>query len=570
VNPAERITVLQGLLARIQKNAALPRPARGRVAAPAPAHASRFAVRPPDIPTLVHAPPPPPPPRAAARPALGPSPLLELDMDDELLRDALVTGPDLPPEDDGEVISLDDADVLTEDAPRATDRDDEERRRLEAEEWSRLEEEARRLEAEEARVAKEQHERIAARKAEEERIAAEAARKADEEARKADEEARIVREAAEAEAARVKVEEDARRAREAAAEAAEAARKVEEERLAREVAEAARLKAEEEARIALEAAEAARRAEEERLALEAAEAARLRAEEEARIALEAEEAARRAEAERLVLAAAEAMRREEAERLVLAAAEAMRREEAERLVLAAAEAARREEEERLARKEAEAARREEEMRRAQEAAERAEAELALTQQLEAEHLAQQRLAEEERLAREVAERATATPIAAAPDEAPPASVRQPRDQDWSLDEALPGFEDEPPASGEVSSQRKPVVHDGGESPVQAEPPFIVEGSSGAALDAAPEPSGEPPISIETAISNVRFVVEPAPPAAPVPALLEALPPLVIEVEAATVRRPPIAGDAASFLGAVRGERPAAFGALLDDALALGA
>ena len=43
MNPAERITVLQGLLARIQKNAALPRPARGRVAAPAPAHASRFA-----------------------------------------------------------------------------------------------------------------------------------------------------------------------------------------------------------------------------------------------------------------------------------------------------------------------------------------------------------------------------------------------------------------------------------------------------------------------------------------------------------------------------------------------
>jgi hypothetical protein len=567
VNTAERISALQGLLARIQKNAALPRPPRrsaGSVAPPAPVHEGPSAAgpRPSTLPfpramlspqaaprpmVRLDRPPshqPPPLPAAPAR-DLGPSPLLELDMDDELLRGAVVTMPGET--DDAEVLSLDESDVILEDAPRAARAveraaAEEERRRREAEEWARLEDEARRLEAEEERLAKEQHERVVARKIEEERLAIEAA----DAARKIEEE----RLAIEADDAARKIEEER-----FALEAAEAGRRAGEQRLAIEVAEAAR-EAEEE-RLAIEAAEAARRAdEEERLARQAADAARRRAEEEERFAIELAEAARRAEEERLAIEAAEAARRADEERLAIEAAEAARKIEEERIALEAAEAAHRADEERIALEAAEATRRIEEMRRAREAAERAEAELVLAQQLDAEHLAQQRLVEEAKLAREMAERATVEPIveaAAAKDEAPPASVRQPRDQDWSIDEGLPGFEDEPPTSGEVSSQRKPVLHDDGEAPA-----------------AHAELSVEPPPSIEEAASEVRIVIEPPPAPAHVPALLEALPPLVVEVEAAVVRRRPLSGDAASFLGAVRGEQAAGFGALLDDALALGA
>ena len=172
----------------------------------------------------------------------------------------------------------------------------------------------------------------------------------------------------------------------------------------------------------------------------------------------------------------------------------------------------------------------EQERIAREAAARAEQE-----RLEQERLAREAAerAEQERIAREAAERAEQERLAAAASEAPPASVRQPRDELRPLDTALPGLEDEepPPASGEISSQRQPTA------------------------------AGEPP-AVE-----VRLVAQPAP--VPAPALA-AQAPAVVEVAADVTVRFPLEGDAASFLGAVRAERPASFGELLDAALSLGA
>ncbi|CAJ1344257.1 unnamed protein product [Effrenium voratum] len=200
-----------------------------------------------------------------------------------------------------------------------------------------------------------------ARKAEEERKAAEvaarreaeAARKAEEEAaRKAEEERKAAEEAAEEE--RKAAEEAARLEAEAAAREAEeeAERKAEEERKAAE--EAARLEAEAAAREAEE--EAARHAEEERKAAE--EAARLEAEAAAREA--EEEAARHAEEERKAAEEAarleaEAAAREAEEEAAKAEEEAERKAEEERkaaeeAALLEAEAASREAEEEAARK----------------------------------------------------------------------------------------------------------------------------------------------------------------------------------------------------------------------------
>eukprot|EP00930_Biecheleria_cincta_P034182 TRINITY_DN2363_c0_g1_i6.p1 TRINITY_DN2363_c0_g1~~TRINITY_DN2363_c0_g1_i6.p1 ORF type:complete len:2350 (-),score=650.32 TRINITY_DN2363_c0_g1_i6:17-7066(-) len=194
--------------------------------------------------------------------------------------------------------------------------------RLVAEEAARnAQEDARLRAAEEAAAQKAEEERLAAeaakaaaaraaeeerlQKAEEERVAAEAA------ARKAEEDARVKAAAA---AAAHKAEEErlaAEAARAAAARAAEEERlrKVEEERMA---AEAAARKAEEDARGKAAAAAAAHKAEEERLAAEAATAAAQKAEEE-RLAAEAARAAaaKAAEEEQLQkaeeeLAAAEA------------------------------------------------------------------------------------------------------------------------------------------------------------------------------------------------------------------------------------------------------------------------
>ncbi|CAJ1344256.1 unnamed protein product [Effrenium voratum] len=169
-----------------------------------------------------------------------------------------------------------------------------------------------------------------ARKAEEERKAAEvaarreaeAARKAEEEAaRKAEEERKAAEEAAEEE--RKAAEEAARLEAEAAAREAEeeAERKAEEERKAAE--EAARLEAEAAAREA-EEEEAARHAEEERKAAE--EAARLEAEAAAREA--EEEAERKAEEERKAAEEAALLEAEAASRE--AEEEAARKAEAER------------------------------------------------------------------------------------------------------------------------------------------------------------------------------------------------------------------------------------------------
>jgi len=262
-----------------------------------------------------------------------------------------------------------------------------EARRKAEEEAARKAEEER--QAAEARIAEERRkEEEAAQKAEEERLAAEAesARKA-EAARKAEEEAFALAEA-ERQAA-VRIAEERRKAEEAARKAeeerlaaeAEEARKTEEER---RVAEARRKAEEEAARKAEEKrqAEELRIAEERRKAQEAAQKAveeRLAAEEAARKAEAAqkaeEEAARKAEEERQAAEAArigeerrkveEAAQKAEEERLA-AEAEAAQKAEASRKAEEHAEAARKAEEERaaeVARKaEEEAARKAEELR----------------------------------------------------------------------------------------------------------------------------------------------------------------------------------------------------------------
>lgn len=304
-----------------------------------------------------------------------------------------------------------------------------------------------------------------------------------------------------------------------AAKAAEA-RRDEEDRVKREAEaedwarleeEARRIEAEE-ARLAQEdhARIAARKAEEERLA-------ELRAEEE-RLALDA---SIKAEEERL---AREAARRAEAARLeALAAQEAAARLEEERL---------RAEAERVAAEQAEAKLRAE--------AERIAAEQAETARVEADRRAAVEAEEAERLAVEMAVEAPHTHDLVEP---PPASARQPRDESWPLDEALPGIDEEeepPPESGEVSSQRKPAGRE-----------------EMAAADAV-EPSLE-----------LRLLAEPPPPDAM--GEIGAGTPLIVEIAAEVTTRPRVAvqGDATSFLGAVRAAPPTSFGGLLAASLALG-
>jgi len=289
--------------------------------------------------------------------------------------------------------------------------------------------------------------------------------------------------------------------------------------------EARRIEAEE-ARAARELHEriAARKAEEERVAREAAE----NAEAERLAALKAEEdrlareAAEKAEAERVA-----ALKAEE-DRL---AREAVEKAEAERLAALKAE------EDRLAREAAEKAEAERvaalkaaEERLAREAAEKVEAERVAALK-----------AEEDRLAREAAEKAAeelAALAARQAAEAPPASARQPRgdQRPLELDMALVDLDDDeeqPPQSGEIESQRQPT--------------------------ALAEDVGFPD---EPGALQVRLVAEQAP-------ALSSGALAVVEVRADVTLRRPLQGDASSFLGAVRAGRPTSFGDLLDAALSLG-
>jgi hypothetical protein len=119
---------------------------------------------------------------------------------------------------------------------------------------------------------------------------------------------------------------------------------------------------------------------------------------------------------------------------------------------------------------------------------------------------------------------------------PPASARQPRDELrpldpplHGLDDGLPGLdeEEEPPASGEVESQRIPT-----------------------------------PLKDETGLDVQLLVPGAAPPVEGSLAGTVSVGPDVIEA-------PRFQGDVATFLGAIRSPRPLTFGELLDATLALG-
>ncbi|MBL4652603.1 MAG: hypothetical protein JKY53_07020 [Flavobacteriales bacterium] len=237
---------------------------------------------------------------------------------------------------------------------------------------------------------------LIANAAEEERLA-----KAAEEKRLADEKA--------AEEAKLAAEKEEKRLAEEAP-----AQKAEEEKLAKEAADAA-VKAEEE-RLTKEAeekrlAEEAAQAEKDRLAQESADAEAKQAEEE-RLAQEAADAAAKAEEERLDQEAANAAAKAEEERLAKEAANAAKAEE-ERLAQESADTAAKAEEEKLAQESADAAAKNaEEERLAKEAEDNRLAEEAA--QTERDRLAQEAAAksEEERLAQEAANAARLAEIEA--------------------------------------------------------------------------------------------------------------------------------------------------------------
>lgn len=417
-----------------------------------------------------------------------------------------------------------------------------------------------------------EHLAAAKSKAEAERLAAEKA-----EADRRAEEWRLLEE----EAVHLEAEQSARDEAEALAQEAEAkaeaariataaAEKVNAERLAREAAEASRL-----AKIAAAQAEA-EKAKAERLAQEAAARAEAKAQQLAKEIAEKAEAERvaaasaaKAEAERVAAAAAKA----EADRVAAAA-------EAERL---ATEAAAKAEAERLAAEEQRLAKETAE-RREREAAAQAEAELEASRRAEAELQAQ---AEAQQLAEEQAAAAKLLPV----DEAPPVSARQPRDAS-RFDDRLVRDEDEaPPASGQVQSQRQPTIHDEftvpavavladewGEEETFAASSVILAAQAEEELRIAGElpitPVDEPTVRttairslspVPSRLLELRLAVEPPPlPLIPIDAS-----PVVVNVAAEITSRPATAADAQSFLGAVRAQSPASFGALLDESLALG-
>ena len=383
-----------------------------------------------------------------------------------------------------------------------------------------------------------------------------------------------------------------------AAEKTEAERRAEEWRLLElealhlEAEQRARTQAEDFAQEAAEKEEAARfasamteKAEAARLECEAAEATRLAklaaAQAEAEKA-HAERLAAEAEAERL---AAEAERERlaaeaEAERLA-AEAEAAARAEAERLAakekadLLAADAAAKARAERLVA---------EEQRLAREAAEQHEREAVL--QAEA---AQRSWAEAQRLAEELA--AAATQEAA--EEVPPASARQPRDESRPVDEALvlDDEDDEPPASGQVQSQRKPTIHDELTLPASAElsgwedeettaaPSALLAAQADEELRIAGKVPLTPPEEPTLRTTAIRSVPPPAArplelrlaveaPAAQQHDPIDAAPDIIV-MKAMVISRPGGSADVASFIGALRAGSPASFGAMLDESLALG-
>ncbi|CAE7947347.1 ARF1 [Symbiodinium sp. KB8] len=276
---------------------------------------------------------------------------------------------------------------------RAKEEEEEEKEHLAAARQAAAKQaEDQRVAAEEARKIEEQ--RLAADRAAGERVAAEEARRKEEQrlaqevAAKEAAEQRLAQEVAAKEAA--EKEEELRLAQEAAA--TEAAEKEEEQRVA---AEEARKK---EQRLAQEVAakEAAEKEEEQRLAAEEA-----RRKEEQRLAQEvaAKEAAEKEEELRLAqeAAAAEAAEKEEEQRV--AAEEARKKEQRLAQEVAAKEAAEKEEEERLA---AEEARKKEEQRVAQEVAAKEAAKKEEEQRLAAAKEATAEQAEEERVGAEAA------------------------------------------------------------------------------------------------------------------------------------------------------------------------
>lgn len=458
--------------------------------------------------------------------------------------------------------------------------------------------EQQRIEAERLEQERLQVERLAAERDEAERIARE----------------ETMRQVAEAARARAEQEEAAQRALDEQRELEEAER-FEAELAAREqrrAAERAQERAQERARsfpprpepeIDRIEAERIRREQAERSAAETSARAR---EEARRQAIDEAErqAVERAEADRLARAAAAAARREEEERRE---AERIAREEGERLV--AEQAARQAEEERLERERLDTERLEEErVEQERLEAERLEAErleqerleqvLAEQERHEAERLEQERLqaerlreevrleaerAETERLDADLdaqslavtAERASAQTLieataqaAGEPEsgvvEATPISSRQPKQDDYrSIDDGfgeLLDAEEPPPESGEVQSQRKPTIHE--------EPTLVAALDEWSAQASATGDPAQPALEDPPPFAEVSRVSTRPPGEARRADSAPPLRSLPQELQGDVIRRPPSGGEAATFVGAMRGRDAASFGDLLDASLSL--
>ena len=201
-----------------------------------------------------------------------------------------------------------------------------------------------------------------------------------------------------------------------------------------------------------------------------------------------------------------------------------------------------------------------------------------------ERIAAEKLGVEERIAREAA------PTPGAAPEAKPMSSRVPRDRSRALDDALGDMLDEPLAqSGEVASKRQPTGLQQPPLPdaatlgawtddqdiVVPPPPAVPRRDTMRSVDS--EPNEMPaiaslslPESLLSPVVEVKIVTEPAPSSNRSREPVGRVPPMAVEISADSIRRKDSGpADATQFLGAIREFRPATFGDLLDASLSLG-
>ncbi|MEJ7735445.1 MAG: hypothetical protein WKG00_40445 [Polyangiaceae bacterium] len=152
-------------------------------------------------------------------------------------------------------------------------------------------------------------------------------------------------------------------------------------------------------------------------------------------------------------------------------------------------------------------------------------------------------------------------------EATPISSRQPKQDDYrGIDDGFGEMldaDEPPPESGEVQSQRKPTIHE--------EATLVAALGEWSAQASAPGGAGEASVDEAPPFAEVSRAPTPPPGRSAEVRRPESAPPLRSlpqEVQGDVIRRPPISGEPASFVGAVIGRDASTFGDLLDASLSL--